>query len=232
MLTQYELDILMRRIQLHGYADLYYVAHMVEPREGLLDEHIYKSSSKFKVVKLKLMGVYNAFFEYLNFLDNPDEYHTEEEESYYDRFTMYKNLYTVKNSDTIGPFQKDINPRSPSIVYGYRRKIIDTSNNTEIEINDPSPVKPVYTNFLVYADLTAYNLILALQEGRLDWKYKRLNPPAESDGIEYNYVTSDWYILDIANFPRTEKPLIKTKELNAYFYSLNDAFNYIEQLEA
>ena len=101
MLSQYDLDSLMQTIQADGSVDIYYVAHMIEPREGILDEHIYKSSSKFKVIKVTLTDIYNAFFELLYFLDHTDEYHTEEEDSYYDRFTLYKNLYTVKNSDVI-----------------------------------------------------------------------------------------------------------------------------------
>jgi hypothetical protein len=50
--------------------------------------------------------------------------------------------------------------------------------------------------------------------------------------VEFNYVTSPWYILTLSNFPMIEKPLIKTDELNSFFTTLQDAFDYIEQLEA
>ena len=233
MLSQYDLDSLMQTIQADGSVDIYYVVHMIEPREGILDEHIYKSSSKFKVIKVTLTDIYNAFFELLYYLDHTDEYHTEEEDSYYDRFTLYKNLYTVKNSDTIGPFQKDLNPRMPSIVYGYRRKIIDSSTDTEIEINDESIVKPVYTNNMVYGDLIPADISDLYDQGKLDWKYQSVgDAPVEVDGVEFNYVTSPWYILTLSNFPTIEKPLIKTDELNSFFTTLQDAFDYIEQLEA
>lgn len=228
MLNQINIDNLMKTIQSDGEAYLYYAAHMIEPREGLLDEHIYKSSAKFKVIKLKLTDIQNAYFEYLNYLNNPSNYHIETEESYYDLKTKYINRYIVPNGEK--SYTKDLNPRLPSIIYGYRREIYDTVTHKNKEVTDDSPVKVLYTNLLEYGSDT--NAIQAFNDGLLNWKYKKLNKKEIVDGIEYQYITSDWYILNIENFPRSEMPLINVKQISAYFMTLEDAFNYIEQLNA
>lgn len=225
-----DIDNLMRSIQQGNDTYLFYVAHMIEPREGLLDEHIYKSASKFKVIKVKVTDIQNAYFEYLNYVNNSNNYHEETEESYYDCKTKYINRYIVPNGS--GSYIKDFNPRTPSIIYGYRRQIIDLVTKKFKIVTDPSPIKVKYTNLLQYQDLVGNDVNEIFNSGALDWKYKKLSKVAVVDGIKYNYITSDWYILDIENFPRTEKPLINTKQISCYFTTLTDAFNYIDQLIA
>ena len=119
----------------------------------------------------------------------------------------------------------------PSAIYGYTRKIIK-SDGTTILKNEPSPVKPVYTNVLEYGNLKGNDITKAYDDGNLNWKYMTLENTEIVDGIEYKYITSDWYVIKCDNFPRTEHILVNTKNKNAYFRNLSDAFNYIDQLEA
>lgn len=231
MLTQYDIDTLMQKIQNNEPAYIYYIAHMVEMRESLLEEYSYKSNSDFIVVRLRVNNISNAYFEYLNYLANPNNYHEESETVYYDRQTEHTNFYTVSNDSVTGN-DKFFNSRMPSIIYGRRRRIYDMIEHKEKEISDDSPVKVLYANTLEYGDISGDNALVLYNNGNLDWKYRKLKNPANVDGIDYNYITSNWYILDIKNFPRTEKPLIKINELNAYFTDINLAFNYMEQLLA
>ena len=229
MLTQYNIDKLMQSIQNGEEVFLYYIAHNIELREGIIDEHQYKSVNKFKPIKIKLTNIVNAYIEYRKFKQNPENYHTEVEEEYYDEFTKFYHYYTVENeSDS---FIKGFNSRIPSIIYGYRRRIFEFDKEPR-DINDPSPVIPIYTNNISYGDLFDDTLHQAQNNGLLDWKYIRVDEPIINDGIEYYNITSDYYILDIENFPRVEKPLINVKHNNAYFLELSDAFNYLRQLEA
>ena len=65
----------------------------------------------------------------------------------------------------------------------------------------------------------------------------------ELSNINFNYnvnlqensnkiLNYDINILKCENFPRTEHILINTKTKNAYFTNLEDAYNYMQQLEA
>ena len=230
MLTEKDLDLLMQQIQSGQDVYLYYVAHMIEPREGLMDEHFFKSLSKFKVIKIQLTGIQNAYFEYLNYVENPSNYHVETEESYYDCRSKYIHYYTVPNAKE--SYDNEFNPRMPSIIYGYRRKFRDLVKHEDKEMSDVSPVKIKYTNALYYGDKNSDEVTDAFTDGKLDWKYRKLNNPESVDGIEFNYITSNWYILDIKNFPTVEKPLINTQQYCSYFRNLVDAFNFLEQLKA
>ena len=229
MLTEKDLDLLMQQIQSGQDTYLYYVAHMIEPREGLMDEHFFKSSSKFKVIKVRITDIQNAYFEYLNYVKNPSNYHVETEESYYDYKSKYIHYYTVPNAKE--SYDNEFNPRMPSIIYGYRRKFRDLVKHEDKEMSDVSPVKIKYTNALYYGDKNSDEVTDAFTDGKLDWKYKKLNNPELVDGIEFNYITSNWYILDIKNFPTVEKPLINTQQYCSYFRNLVDAFNFLEQLK-
>jgi hypothetical protein len=229
MLTEKDLDLLMQQIQSGEKTYLYYVAHMIEPREGLMDEHFFKSSAKFKVIKLELTGIENAYFEYLNYLDHPENYHIETEETYYDFESSYIHHYIVPNYIDTG---KEFNPRTPSIIYGYCRKIRDLINHEDRELSDVSPIKQLCTNEIQYGDLSPANVNDAFANGLLDWKYLYKEDPILIDGIEYHYITSKWYILDIKNFPQVEKPLIHTEQYCSYFRDIVDAFNFIDQLKA
>jgi len=231
MLNQTDIDKIMQDILEGKKVYLYYTAHMIEGREtNILDEHMYKSVSRFKIVKVKVNNVCNAYFEKLNFLNHPEQYHVEEEECYYTFGSKYIHYFSVKNSDKKS-YSKDINPRTPSNIYGYRREIFE--NGVLIsEYNDPSPVKEVYTNNPKFGTYPQSKVIDMINKGGLSWKYLKLNNPALVDGIDYNYVTSDWYILDLENYPMIEKPLINTKQYSGYFMTLEGAFRYIEQLQA
>jgi hypothetical protein len=229
MLTQLDLDEIMQSIQAGKDTYLYYVAHKIEARSGFLQEHKYKSVSDFKVIKVKVTDVQNAYFEYLDYKKNPKNYHVEEELEYYDPVTEYKHYYTVKNGSD--KYTKDLNPRIPSIIYGYRRKVY-VNNELKQDYADPSPVKEVYTNSPSYGSLTGSSLNSALSNHKLDWKYMTLSNKQIVDGIEYKYLTSDWYILTLDNFPTVEKPLVNVDQYSSYFRTLTEAFYYIDQLIA
>ena len=66
--------------------------------------------------------------------------------------------------------------------------------------------------------------------GDLDWKYQKLETNRLIDGIAYQYLTSDWFILDIENFPRVEKPLVNVRQKTAYFMNNTDAQYYLKEL--
>ena len=99
MLTQADIDSLMKTIKSGEPAYVYYVAHMIEGKEtNMLDEHSYKSVSKFKVIKVEVENIQNAYFEYLNYINNPKNYHIEEEEYYYHPSAKYLQYFVVPNS--------------------------------------------------------------------------------------------------------------------------------------
>lgn len=233
MLTQLDIDELKMQIQAGEKPELYYTTHYIECREGVIDEEQYKSVPRFKVIKITISDIENAYFELLKYLYsgglNGTLYHLEEQEAYYDINTKYIHYYTVPNGAS--SYEKDLNPRMPSAIYGYTRKIIK-SDGTTILKNEPSPVKPVYTNVLEYGNLKGNDITKAYDDGNLNWKYMTLENTEIVDGIEYKYITSDWYVIKCDNFPRTEHILVNTKNKNAYFRNLSDAFNYIDQLEA
>lgn len=230
MLSQKDIDYLMTTIQSGEPAYVYYAAHMIEGREtDILDEHNYKDVSKFKVIKIQVENIENAYFEYLNYMNNPNNYHIEEEEYYYHPSAKYIQCFVTPNGD--GSYDKDINPRIPSIIYGYDRKVYNNQGEFK-EVHDPSPVKAVFTNILEFGNKTISEVTTASKSGKLDWKYIKLKTPEIVDGIEYSYVTSDWYILTLKNYPMVEKPLVNTKQYSGYFVDIQDAFRYIEQLIA
>lgn len=237
MLTQLNIDALMEQIQESGRATIYYVANMIETREGILDEHIFKSNPKFKVMEILVTDIHNAYFDYMDYKENCQGYHTEEESYYLDPHTKHSEYFIVKNSETYGTFNNDINPRTPSIIFGKRKSIIDNISSEIKFIDDPSPVKPIYVNRLYYGS-TCYEIFRTDDSVDISvpvnfqWKYKKLSVPVNNNGINYYFVTSNWYVLDTPYFPKVEKPLINVKEKCAYFMTIEDAFNYIEQIEA
>lgn len=230
MLSQTDIDNLMKKIQSGEPAYVYYAAHMIEGREtDILDEHSYKDVSEFKVVKVEVEDIQNAYFEYLNYVNNPNDYHIEEEEFYYHPSAKYMQCFVTPNMKD--SYDKDLNARMPSIIYGYIRKVYGLDGAIK-EIHDSSPVKEVYTNAPEYGDMTTSEIVSSIISGNLDWKYMALDPPEIVDGIEYSYVTSDWYILSLKNYPMIEKPLINVHQHSGYFIDIQDAFRYIEQLIA
>lgn len=229
MLSQADIDYLMKTIQSGEPAYVYYTAHMIEGREtDILDEHTYKDVSEFKVVKVQVENIENAYFEYLNYINHPENYHIEEEEFYYHPSSKYMQCFIVPN----GPdsYSKDLNARMPSIIYGFYRKVYN--RDVIKEVIDPTPVKPIYTNAPEFGDKITSEVIEDINSGKLDWKYMALESPAIVDGIEYNYITSDWYILTLKNYPMIEKPLINVNDHSGYFIDIQDAFRYIDQLIA
>lgn len=229
MLNQRNIDTLMSSIQNGFDTYIYYIAHRVECREGAIDEFVYKADADFIVLKLKLKDIRNAYFELQNFKNYPDQYHTESEETYEDEFTKYVRYYNVPNGKD--EYSKDFNPRLPSAIYGYRRRLYRSGILVK-DYTDDSPVKEVFTNALVYGDLDANKVLDKFNQGKLDWKYKKLEKPVLIDAVVYKYITSDWYILDIENFPRTEMPLINVKQKTAYFMSNTEAQSVKRQLKA
>ena len=120
----------------------------------------------------------------------------------------------------------------PSIIYGYHRKIKDRITSEEKDISDVSIISVAYTNSPSYNGYSSQDAKALVDSNILTWKYRKLDHPALVDDIEFNYITSDWYILDIKNFPSVEKPLINVNQYCSYFVNLVDAFNFIEQLNA
>lgn len=233
MLTEIDLDYLKYYTKSNpNNAYVYYVAHMIEPREGVIDESNYKDISKFKIIKLKVKDVNNAYFEYLNYLNNRSNYHIEEEECYYDSTTKYINEYIVPNAKS--SYDKEFTSRVPSVIFGIIRKVFDIDTNELKEVINDSPIKHKFINEenFSFMDLNEQDILTLLYNNELSWKYKALLDPEICDGLEYQYVTSDWYILDIENFPTVEKPLVNVKQKNAYFMNLEDAYNYLKQLIA
>ena len=230
MLSQFDIDSLMDKIIKKQSAYVYYVAHMIEGREtDILDEYSYKDVSKFKVVKVEVEDIQNAYFEYLNYKNNPDNYHIEEEEFYYHPSAKYIQCFVTPNARE--NYKKDLNARMPSIIYGYSRKVLDKDGIFK-EVKDQSPIKAIYTNKIEFLDLSENEIFRSMQPDDFNWKYIKLDDPAIVDGIKYNYITSNWYILSLKNYPMIEKPLINVNDHSAYFIDIQDAFSYIEQLIA
>lgn len=226
MLTQLDIDELQIKIQDGEQPEVFYVCHLIEPRESVIDEYKYKSVSKFKVIPVKISRISNAYFEYLNYVNNKSNYHIEEEVSYYtnQESKKYTHRYIVPNEPS---GNKDINPRMPSIIYG---SVVEKEDGSLIHLD--SPVKAIFTNALECAELSRDEVLQLYHNNHLNWKYMTLENKEIVDGIEYKYVTSNWYILECVNFPRTEHILINVKDKTAYFRTLDEAFSAIEQLEA
>lgn len=229
MLTHSDIDQIVQKIKAGKDAYIYYVVHMSAAREGIIDEHLYKSTSQFKVVRVKVADVVNAWFEYENWAKNPSKYHREVETEYYDEFNTYKHYYWVPNLSS--SYTLDINPRMPSIIYGITREITTRQGETKT-ITDPSPVKEVYTNDPEYYGYTGTALTKQISAGNLNWKYKILTNTENVDGVDYKYLTSNYYILTLADYPSIEKPLIYAGAKSSYFTDPEQAFRYIDQLVA
>lgn len=230
MLNQKDIDELQQMIQAGEKPELYYVAHCIETRENVIDEAHFKSISRFKVLKIKISSIVNAYFEVLNYQENPDNYHVEEEIEVYDvpDDKLYFHYFTVPNNEAT--YIKPFNARYPSIIYGVKRIIKDLNGNVLKEFNDPSPVKHIYTNKLEYGDLNSQDVEQAYKDGKLDWKY--IPGKYTSDGIDFKYLTTDWYIIECDNFPRTEKILINVKTKSSYFRNRIDAFEFLKECES
>lgn len=223
MLNQFDIDNIMKTIQGGNTVDLFYVANKIETREGIIDEVQYKSHPEYKVIKVTISDVKNAYYYYLDYLINPNDYHEESEVEYNKQGQKNIHYYTVKNANADG-YTKPFNSNPPSIIYGYRSKLY-TSNDTITYIN-PSPIKPVYTN-----TLRICNDVFSEWNTDLEWKYINLDNKIKVDENEFKYITSDWYVLTCDNFPRTEDILINTKMKSAYFIDINEAFSYLNQIE-
>ena len=228
MLTQKNIDVLMNEMQQTGSASVYYLAHNIELRESYIDELVYKSIAKFSILKLNITNIQNAYFEYLNFQNNPEAYHTEEETVYLDADAKYTYYYTVPNAASA--YSKEFNARMPSAIYGKKR-ILFRRGVQAGDYNDPSPIQPIYTNSLSCEGCTFSELVEKRDNSQLDWKYLKLDEPVENDGVTYNYVTSDWYVFDTPNYPRVEKHMINVKQQTAFFISLERALSYKSQIE-
>lgn len=229
MLTHLEIDKIVKGLQEGAPQYLYYVAHYVETREGVIDESQYKSVPRFRVIKTKVTNITNAYIEVLRYEQNPQLYTTETEIEMYDANIEYEHTYIIPIPDK--SYKNPLNPRKPSIIYGVSKSYTAENGDTLISLGD-SPIKPIYTNALEYAGMTDGHVKDAYSKGNLSWKYITLNAPAIVDGIEYKYITSDWYIIETEDFPRTEYPLVKAGDKCAYFMNPEDAFNFIKECEA
>ena len=84
MLTQDNIDQMVTDLRAGRIVTVFYIAHQIELRESYIDELFYKSHSDFRVLPLVVTDVKNAYLEYLNYVNRPEQYHVEQEEVYID----------------------------------------------------------------------------------------------------------------------------------------------------
>lgn len=226
---------------------IYYVANLLEGRTDIYGEANLKFTPKYKIVKLKVLDIKNAAIERFYYENHKNEFHSETETSYYGdpgnineliddqngfAATEYEDIFIAKNQPTGTSYTKDLNPRVPSVVYGYRRRVYDTVHQVEKIVEIPSPVSYIYTMHCnLYDKNNNYERQIIVPYSDANWKFIQLDSPKEVDEGSFSFITSDWYLLDIENYPSIEKPLINVKEKNSYFIDINDAINYMNQLK-
>ena len=232
MLTQKNIDNLKLKIQNGETPTLFYVCDYQETRNNNEANSIYKTNHKYKVIEVKISDVCNAYYEYLAFKEHPENYHVEEEYEHYDYINNHLCIrkYMVENLKE--SYNKDINPRIPSIIYG-EKKIYSGFNGDKLSYINPSPIKPIFTNTLEYGDLKGNDVLNEYEDGNLSWKYMTLENKEIVDGIEYQYLYTDWYYLKTINFPTVEYPLINVKNNKcSYFMTLEEAWEFVKECEA
>lgn len=236
MLTQKDIDNLKLKIQNGETPTLFYVCDYQETRNNNSNNANYKTDHRYKVIEVKIRDIHNAYYEYLNFKEELDKangditkingYHTEEDVEHYDYKMEHSVItkYIVKNSNK--SYSKDLNPRIPTEIYGERL----SSGNSEF-ITD-TPITPHFTNKLEYGDLIGNAIIEQYNNKNLEWKYMHLENKEIVDGIEYEYLYTDWYYLETINFPTVEYPLINTTRRCSYFLTLEEAWEFVKECEA
>lgn len=229
MLTQDNIDQMVTDLRAGRIVTVFYIAHQIELRESYIDELFYKSHSDFRVLPLVVTDVKNAYLEYLNYVNRPEQYHVEQEEVYIDNNVKYVHYYTVKNPKD--QYNKEFTAREPSAIYG-RKRMIYKDDVLKMEYNDPSFVRPVYTNILTWGNRSQQDCLNIFNNGGLSWKYVKLDEPINADNILYNYVTSNYYVLDTPYFPRIEKHMVNITEKTSFFINKWEAMNYLEELRA
>ena len=227
MLTERDIDKIHDDIVHYGSADIYYISHQVERRESYIDEVAYKSRARFKIQKLKIKDISNAYFEYLKFKERPDLYMEESEEILDKSGNKVVYYYTVPKPKQ--QYTQEFNPRIPSAIFGRYRKIY-INDILKYEHSDPSPVKPVYTNVISYNGLDQNESLKLLRDGELSWKYRVLDHLVEVDAIKYKYLTSDWFILDIKDYCRLEQHMVNVKQKSAFFINDWEALSFADEI--
>lgn len=227
MLTQNNIDELAELIRTDGKAPIFYIAHNTELREGYIDEFSYKTVPGYRVLELSLTGITNAYWELLEWQAHPEAYHTEAEEAYLDIDTKYVYHYTVRNKQQ--NYVNEFNPRMPSAIYGTKRMLY-RRNVLVGDYNDPSPIKPIFTNVLQYNGLPNDRVMALFDNHELDWKYRELEEPEKLNGAPHKYITSDWFVFDIANFIRSEKHMVCAGQKTAFFMKDYQAFSYLNSM--
>ena len=227
MLTEKDIDLLRADIDSGKPPTVYYLASRVERRESYIDEVAYKSNPQIDIVELQIANVTNALWELLNFKANPINYHTEQEIVIIDADNRYHYYYTVPND--LVSYNKPFNPKMPSAIYGCHR--VRFKNGTVIgNYNDSSPIQPIFTNTLKFGSTGASEVLKMFEDGSLGWKYRNAPEGTVVDGIPFKYMTSNWFILEVANFPRPEQHLINVNQKNAFFIDLEKALSWREEM--
>ena len=229
MLKQLDIDNIMLSLQAGERVFLYYAAGKTELK-GITDsqEFSHKDEPRYIPIKVEVLDVQNAYFEYLKYQNDPSKYKIEEEEVWYDPNTKYIHRYITPDGDDE---YDEFNSRIPSAIYGIKRKVYNKGELIKDYV-DPTPVKEIYTNAIEYGTLLSTDALSKLNEGLLSWKYMKLENNEIVDGLPFSYVTSNWYILTIKNWAKVEKPLINVRDKSAFFTTVRDAYYAIEQLEA
>lgn len=240
MLTEKDIDLLWDQIRqgrvrdplnLNNYPTVYYLASRVERRESYIDEVAFKSDPQIDIVKIKVTGISNALWELLNYKENPEEYHTESETVVIDFNNRYEHHYILPNESKSYslPFRPRVQAVMPSTIYGCRR--IRFKNSEVIgDYADPSPVQPIFTNTLKFADASASLTLGYYNAGSLNWKYREAPEGTVVDGIPFKYMTSNWFVLEIGDFPRSEHHLVNVNQKNAFFTDLGKAISWKEEM--
>ena len=145
-----------------------------------------------------------------------------------------KEEHSQLTADKLYPkdqYNKEFTAREPSAIYG-RKRMIYKDDVLKMEYNDPSFVRPVYTNILTWGNRSQQDCLNIFNNGGLSWKYVKLDEPMNADNILYNYVTSNYYVLDTPYFPRIEKHMVNVTEKTSFFINKWEAMNYLEELRA
>lgn len=226
MLGSIEIDTIKETCSNGNEATLYYVCDYGETRDHSSDSD-FKTIHKYKVIEVIVTDVLNGFREFKDYKLHPENYHVETEREYYDYSYAHviNRKYTTRN--TSGPFDKDLNPRIPSRIFGEKKEYIKDGELVVYE--EPSPVTPYYTNNLRFKDKD----YVSYTDPLIQWKYDHLTNPITVDGINFNYVYSNYYILITKNMPTVEYPLVCVTDINCpYFMSLEEAWDFVKQCEA
>ena len=164
-------------------------------------------------VSVKVLGVTNAYVLYMDYVNNPDKYTTMQRTIHIDPLTKYVYYYHVLKSEVSADKVSLLTPAVSPTIFGQEHNIFRGTNAVEHFV-DPSPISPIYIQKATAASESSVGEV----DEALDWKYYKLKEPITISGFDYEYVTSNWYQLQI-DFPTVYHPLINVTHKNPFFTS-------------